>query len=233
MAVEDILSRIRADAERAAGEILADAKREGDAVLERARERARADRERLGARARQRADEERNRIVTLARLAARRDLLSEKQALIDRVFAETRRSIAEMPAEEYRSLVRTFLKRTVESGDEEVILAEGESRIDQAFLDGVSREIGKPGALKLSGERRPITAGFVLRRGRTETNCALDTILRDARERLETEVQLARQIQQTFFPETLPVHPGWELAARCRWRRQPAHGRWCVPTTRR
>ncbi len=34
------------------------------------------------------------------------------------------------------------------------------------------------------------------------------------RERLETEVQLARQIQQTFIPETLPTRPGWDLAAR-------------------
>ena len=34
------------------------------------------------------------------------------------------------------------------------------------------------------------------------------------RERLETEVQLARQIQQTFIPEELPVLDGWELAAR-------------------
>jgi serine phosphatase RsbU (regulator of sigma subunit) len=33
------------------------------------------------------------------------------------------------------------------------------------------------------------------------------------RERLETEVQLARQIQQTFLPESLPELPGWELAA--------------------
>ena len=34
------------------------------------------------------------------------------------------------------------------------------------------------------------------------------------RERLETEVQLARQIQQTFIPETLPTHPAWEFSAR-------------------
>ena len=34
------------------------------------------------------------------------------------------------------------------------------------------------------------------------------------RERLETEVQLARQIQQTFIPEELPFLDGWELAAR-------------------
>ena len=36
------------------------------------------------------------------------------------------------------------------------------------------------------------------------------------RERLETEVQLARQIQETFIPKTLNPPSGWDLAAR--WR---------------
>jgi phosphoserine phosphatase RsbU/P len=40
------------------------------------------------------------------------------------------------------------------------------------------------------------------------------------RERLETEVQLARQIQQTFIPQTLPAHPNWQIAARWRTARQ-------------
>ena len=40
------------------------------------------------------------------------------------------------------------------------------------------------------------------------------------RERLETEVQLARQIQQTFIPETLPQFDEWELAARWKTARQ-------------
>ena len=40
------------------------------------------------------------------------------------------------------------------------------------------------------------------------------------RERLETEVQLARQIQQTFIPQSLPNHPTWQFAARWRTARQ-------------
>lgn len=40
------------------------------------------------------------------------------------------------------------------------------------------------------------------------------------RERLETEVQLARQIQQTFLPESLPEFSEWELAARWKTARQ-------------
>ena len=39
-------------------------------------------------------------------------------------------------------------------------------------------------------------------------------------ERLETEVQLARQIQQTFIPETLPSYGSWQLSARWRTARQ-------------
>ncbi|MBI5823697.1 MAG: GAF domain-containing protein [Chloroflexi bacterium] len=40
------------------------------------------------------------------------------------------------------------------------------------------------------------------------------------RERLQTEVQLARQIQQTFIPQVLPEHPAWQFAARWRTARQ-------------
>jgi V/A-type H+-transporting ATPase subunit E len=188
MAVEDILKKIAADAESEAAAILAEAKRGADDAAARARQKAASDRERLGARARQRAEEERNRVVTLARLEARRALLAEKRALIEKVFEEARKAVIAMPTDAYRALIRTYLARTVEPGDEEVILAEGETRIDQAFLDGVARETGRKGRLILSAERRPIGAGFVLRRGNTETNCGLDSILRDARERLETEV---------------------------------------------
>ena len=40
------------------------------------------------------------------------------------------------------------------------------------------------------------------------------------RERLQTEVQLARQIQQTFIPQSLPTHDSWQFAARWRTARQ-------------
>jgi len=40
------------------------------------------------------------------------------------------------------------------------------------------------------------------------------------RERLEKEIQLARQIQQTFLPSRLPTLPGWELDIRWQTARQ-------------
>jgi serine phosphatase RsbU (regulator of sigma subunit) len=41
-----------------------------------------------------------------------------------------------------------------------------------------------------------------------------------ARERLETEVELARQIQRTFIPEILPAPNAWDISARWRTARQ-------------
>jgi V/A-type H+-transporting ATPase subunit E len=188
MAVDDILKKIRADAEEAARQIVAEGKAAADEVTAEARERIESQGGRMRAKARQRADEERNRIVTLARLSGRRELLNEKQRLIDRVFEETRKSIVEMGRDDYRRLIRAFLRDTHEAGDVEVIVDTNESRIDQGFLDEVARELTGAGRLTLSGERRDIGGGFVLRSGRTETNCTLETILRDAREKMETEV---------------------------------------------
>ena len=188
MAVDDILKKIVADAEEAARKIVAEGQKAADAVAAEAGRRAEAQKKELRARAEQRAQEERNRITTLARLAARRELLDAKQTLVDRVFDEAGNRISGMDEAEYRRFISGLLKRTVESGDEEVLIGESETRIDQAFLDSVSKDEGWSGGLKLSEERRPIEGGFVLRSGRVETNCALGTILRDAREVLETEV---------------------------------------------
>jgi V/A-type H+-transporting ATPase subunit E len=188
MAVDDILKKIKADAEEAARQIVAEGTATADGIARDGQNRAEAQKRELRARAEQHAQEERNRITTLARLAARRELLDEKQALMDRVFDEAAARISSMGKKDYRDFIAEFLRGTVETGDEEVLIGEDESRIDQAFLDSVSKELGKGGGLKLAKERRAIDGGFILRSGRVETNCALSTILRDARERLETEV---------------------------------------------
>jgi V/A-type H+-transporting ATPase subunit E len=188
MAVEEIIARIKADAEEAAQRVLDQGRKEAGAVTAEAGTKAEARKRELRSRAEQRAAEERNRITTLARLSARRELLDAKQALIDRVFDEAASRIEKLPVDEYRAFVAGLLSEHVESGDEEVLIGESEKRIDQAFLDSVSAKLGAGKGLRLSDERRRIRGGFILRSGRIETNCSLETILREAREKLETEV---------------------------------------------
>jgi len=187
MAVEDILRRIAADAEQEARSILERARAEADTISHEAHERIECEREKLASAAEQKASEERNRIVTLARLEARRRVLTEKQRLIDLVFQETRKRIVSMKSDEYQRLIAKFLSDVAGSGEYEIIIDPEEKRIDQSFLDRASKESPNL-TLKLADERRRIGGGFVVRSGRTETNCALDTILREARERMEIEV---------------------------------------------
>jgi serine phosphatase RsbU (regulator of sigma subunit)/putative methionine-R-sulfoxide reductase with GAF domain len=77
----------------------------------------------------------------------------------------------------------------------------------------------EPGGLRFRSRRIEIINGIAQQAALAIQNDLLEKE-RVARERLETEVQLARQIQQTFIPEELPSHPNWQLSARWRTARQ-------------
>ena len=75
------------------------------------------------------------------------------------------------------------------------------------------------GGLRFRARRLEIITGIAQQAALAIQNDLLQKEMVE-RERLETEVQLARQIQQTFIPETLPQFPNWELAARWKTARQ-------------
>jgi len=76
-----------------------------------------------------------------------------------------------------------------------------------------------PGGLRFRSRRVEIISGIAQQAALAIQN---DRLQREmvVRERLETEVQLARQIQQTFIPDVLPEHANWQLSARWRTARQ-------------
>ena len=76
-----------------------------------------------------------------------------------------------------------------------------------------------PGGLRFRARRLEIITGIAQQAALAIQNDLLQKEM-VVRERLETEVQLARQIQQTFIPETLPQFTEWELAARWKTARQ-------------
>jgi serine phosphatase RsbU (regulator of sigma subunit) len=76
-----------------------------------------------------------------------------------------------------------------------------------------------PGGLRFRARRLEIITGIAQQAALAIQNDLLQKEM-VVRERLETEVQLARQIQQTFIPETLPQFLEWELAARWKTARQ-------------
>ncbi len=83
----------------------------------------------------------------------------------------------------------------------------------------VVSEAPGPNGLRFRARRIEIISGIAQQAALAIQNERLQKEM-VVRERLETEVQLARQIQKTFLPERLPEHPHWQLAARWRTARQ-------------
>lgn len=83
--------------------------------------------------------------------------------------------------------------------------------IKQAFF-GILVAEERPGGRRFRRRRLEILNGIAQQAALAIQNDLLQKEM-VRRERLETEVQLARQIQKTFLPEVLPSYPGWELAA--------------------
>ena len=75
------------------------------------------------------------------------------------------------------------------------------------------------GGRRFRARRLEILAGVAQQAALAIQNDLFEQQMR-TQERLETEVELARQIQKAFMPETLPSHPAWELASRWRTARQ-------------
>jgi phosphoserine phosphatase RsbU/P len=75
------------------------------------------------------------------------------------------------------------------------------------------------GGLRFRARRLEIITGIAQQAALAIQNDLLQKAM-VVRERLETEVQLARQIQKTFLPEELPQFPDWELDARWKTARQ-------------
>ena len=83
-----------------------------------------------------------------------------------------------------------LMLKTVETGDEEIIIDSKEKRIDFEFIKSINRELGPgfKGNLRLSEEKQNIGAGFILKRGKIKNNVSLDVLLQTARENMQADI---------------------------------------------
>jgi V/A-type H+-transporting ATPase subunit E len=192
MAIDRITKKIMEDAEAEAKEILTKAEDEIETVKADTAETIAAIEGKAREEAAKEAEEQKRRIISRAQAEMRKELLAEKQKLIDESFRKAFTSLAELNAEKYSALMKKLLLQSVEEGDEEVILASHDRGVDwSGLVSDVNRQLSaqnRKGALILSGETREMAGGFVLRKGRKEINCDLKLIVESVREELEFEV---------------------------------------------
>jgi V/A-type H+-transporting ATPase subunit E len=183
-----ILSDARAEAEKIEQEIAGQVRqieaqqKEAVAVIEKETQKE----------AKRRAEDRLKKDIATAELELRKNLLAEKQALIQKIFDQAMEHLAKFKGEEYEKFLLELLLKTVERGDEQVIFSTiDEHKVKDQFLEKVNSRLieqGKKGELRLVREERDLRGGFILRLGKREVNCSLGALFHTVREELEPGV---------------------------------------------
>ena len=189
------------EAEQVVEKILADAKAEADKIKKQADEKQADEQAKLDeqladykaqtqALAEQADKDKKSHLLAAARMQIAKEFLAEKNKILDEVFDQARRKLQDLSDDEYCALVTRFILAAVETGDEEVIVDNNETRIDHEFIKKVNRQLGPgyKGNLRLSNERQDLGSGFILKRGKIKTNVSLEVLLSQARKELEIEL---------------------------------------------
>lgn len=140
------------------------------------------------------AEDKKMRVLAAARMQVSKSYLAAKHEVLDSVFDKAAQAIIDYDDQKYLELISKFIKSTIETGDESIIIGENENRINDDFIRKLNRELGTgfKGNLMLVKERAHIKGGFILQRGKIRINVSLEVLLDMAREKLES--QLAQEL---------------------------------------
>jgi len=184
MSVEGIRKRIIDDAKEEAKAISATAKKEADAIL--AAGSAEADEyfERRKRLLEERYSKERDRAVLSKRLELRKELLNRKQYWMDRAFVEAYKMLTVQDDKTYGDLMIDLIAKVSSQKNEEVVFGKkGDETILKEIVHGLNSKTG--GSFTISKRRGGFDWGFILKRGRVETNMSIDSLFKYKRGDLE------------------------------------------------
>ena len=192
MALEDILRKIKGDATAAAERILAEAKAERERLLAAGEAQATAAADQIQTAGRARAEDTQRRELATASVEVRRVVLSAKQKVLNEVFEGALAALADLPDDEYRSLLADMAGRAAVSGREQVVVSAADrARLDDGWLAEANARLGARGlepGLTFSEQTRELRGGLVLLSGDMEINYSFERTLAALREGLEPEV---------------------------------------------
>ena len=188
--VEKILADARGEAEKTTNEAKQKQNAEQaefDAQLDKFREQTETLSKKAG-------EDKQAHILAAARMDIAKEYLAEKRTILDEAFAQAQQQLQNLSDEDYQTLCSKLILKAVETGDEEVIVDNNETRIDQNFIKQINRQLGPgyKGNLRLSDERQNLGGGFILKRGKIKNNISFEVLLNQARK--ELEIELAKQL---------------------------------------
>ncbi len=191
MNADAITSKILEDARQSASQTLKEADERAQKLREDNDLRAEESRNAAMEQARRDCAELRDRMLRMAELDQRKELLAMKRTVIEAAFDQALSGMRAMSPEKARAFMEKTLVSLAE-GDEGVIVSKGDEKVfDEAFVGRVNellKKAGKNGSLALTGETREVGGGLLLRRGGMEVNLTYPSVLSELKPELEAEV---------------------------------------------
>jgi len=184
MSVEGIIDRIIKDAKREADDIMGEAKRQALAIDKDNEQDAQEYYERQRELLHERFRKEKERAILNRRLEQRKRILTTRQAWMDRAFDEARKKLLEQPIKEYKQLAKSLIAHVSSTRNEEILFGtKGGDGDVKAIVSELNRETG--GTFSLADKRGDFEWGFVLRKGKVETNMSIESLFKYKRNDLE------------------------------------------------
>ncbi len=192
MSLKNILEKIQLDADQKGEDIIRQAEKETKKILAKSKQDAQEKTDCIIDEGTQSAQQKDRRMILAAELAARKEILSEKQKAIKNCFNGAMEKLNRIPDQDYQNIVKNMLISTYNPEITEVIFSEKDSRIiNQQFIDKVNKaleENGNKAQLRLSKEKREISGGFILKGDRVEINNSFASVLKYRKNELEADV---------------------------------------------
>ena len=204
LSTDSIRNKILEDARKSATQILSDAD-----VRRRTEPKRIADaRAKVMSDAQAQGDEMRDRMLRMAELDMRKELLGSKREVISEAFQKALERMRTMDVATAREFARKQLIASA-SGTETVVFSKADERIfTPEFIESVNEELkklGRKGQLKVGSERRETGGGFILSDGGADIMCTYEALMSEARAGIEGDAP-------SFSPRNMTTAPG---AAAC------------------
>ncbi len=190
MDAKAIVDKILEDSRSAASSMLVDAQKKASALKADLEARLEKQKSSVLLRANTDGDLMRERMLRMAELENKKEVLSSKRIVMDKVFEN---ALSKFKTEQKEKLYPFFLSMVKEyaQGDENFLLGkENNAWFTQDFLNEANEQLkalSKKGALTLSNESID-GVGFALEKSGTLINCTVDALIEQERMNLETDV---------------------------------------------
>ena len=184
MSVEGIIERIITEAREEAARIISEAEEEANRIDEELKKEADKYYDNQLKLIDKKYRNEKERAILNKRLENRKEVLQVRQKWMDEAFNRAYRSLVEQPFENYKNLILTMIDKVSSTKDEEILFGKKGSDAElKSIVDEANKKLNAK--FSLSKDRGNFEWGFILKKGKIETNVTIDSLFRYKRDELE------------------------------------------------